>query len=984
MNLKTDLERLEFHRNAFALMPRAGDEKPGVAILLLGNSRFSFRGCTCNRFQNKTCKHLLELAAILKAVKQERGSVDFEGGFNSTLWFHLAQILAEPCRVKPDGVDIEEESQGEETVLKVFDSHKNRHLLTYISNSSDRSRLLERMDKLAGNGSLSRGDALDRLIAAALNDNERELMRCGMRSRGLVVAESFWYRFAYHAYREIGTGGFSFVPEIDKENGDFRLAVLRNGGPAMFRIVVPRSAVKRILNDPKIPLSEKKGFSIHPNSVVPIMAVKKDAAGCLRLYPQLMLEKQEGEIVRYSIAKVSKYRFGDLVLFPGEKMFVPLARPDARLKEIGYPEKRVIPKRQVPGFLAEYGDFLNNGRNILDGSAAGLKVFRESDRLEIVPEKIDRDWCWLSVKYGYGNDRISLVDLLRARKKGERYIATSEGWVDATAEELEVLDLLDGLEIGEEAGEGEGTGRISANKGEQIRLSRMDLFRLQAGTGKYPEFSGDKDKAEFMRKFFETRPSTPPPDIGDSISPLRGYQARGAEWLWFLYENGFGGLLCDDMGLGKTHQVMALMQFLKHKDRTPFLVVCPTTVMSHWERKLNEHAPGLVAESYYGGDRNLDESREKCDALITSYGIVLRDAKALSKIRFSLAVFDEIQHIKNPDTKTYGAARKIKADMKVGLTGTPVENSVCELKALMDITTPGYLGANANFERRYVKPLESNPNASAGSELARLVFPFTLRRLKTTVLKELPEKIEDIRSCSLSDDQVRLYRQAIEARERGVIENLKSDSARIPYIHVFALLSLLKQICDHPALLKNKPEEYRLYESGKWELFKEILEESVESGQKVVVYSQFVGMVEIIERHLREKNIGTAVLTGKSNNRGDIVNRFNDDPDCRVFVGSLKAGGTGIDLVSASVVIHYDRWWNAAREDQATDRVHRIGQRRGVHVFKLVTKGTLEEKISRIIERKRNLMESVVREDDPGLLKTFTRRELLDMLSMPG
>jgi SNF2 family DNA or RNA helicase len=215
------------------------------------------------------------------------------------------------------------------------------------------------------------------------------------------------------------------------------------------------------------------------------------------------------------------------------------------------------------------------------------------------------------------------------------------------------------------------------------------------------------------------------------------------------------------------------------------------------------------------------------------------------------------------------------------------------------------------------------------------------------------------------------------------MQTLRKGSQPVPYLHIFALLSLLKQICNHPAQVEGTAKEFSRFKSGKWDLFTELLSESIDSGQKVVVYSQYLRMLDIMEAYLIEQKLGFAKLTGASRNRGNIIDRFNTDADCRVFLGSLKAGGTGIDLVAGSVVIHYDRWWNAAREDQATDRVHRIGQRRGVQVFKLVTQGTLEEKIAAIIEKKRNLLDGVVKEDDPGLLKSFSREQLLDMLSMP-
>lgn len=484
----------------------------------------------------------------------------------------------------------------------------------------------------------------------------------------------------------------------------------------------------------------------------------------------------------------------------------------------------------------------------------------------------------------------------------------------------------------------------------------------------------------------ELKPARLLPALGGLTSPLRSYQKLGVEWLLFLFENGLGGLLCDDMGMGKTHEVMGLMVALREKGRLkkPFLVVCPTTVLSHWQGKISVHAPALKGAVFHGGQRDLEKTLRDSDVLITSYGILRRDIELLKKIPFPLAVFDEIQNVKNPQTLAYEAARNLQATVKIGLTGTPIENKLGELKALFDLTVPGYLGTDEKFSSRYGESIELNPAGERPKALARLISPFTLRRLKKTVLEELPAKIEDIRTCALSDDQIKLYRDAISSRGKELVEAIKRREKAIPYMHIFALLTLLKQICNHPALVERKLEDFEKYQSGKWELFKELITESLESGQKVVVYSQFLGMIQIIENFLQGLGIDFVTLTGASRKRGEIISRFNEDPACRIYVGSLKAGGTGIDLVAASVVIHYDRWWNAAKEDQATDRVHRIGQRRGVQVFKLVTEGTLEEKISALIARKRKLMDNIIREDDPGLLKSFSREELLEMLSAPS
>jgi SNF2 family DNA or RNA helicase len=272
------------------------------------------------------------------------------------------------------------------------------------------------------------------------------------------------------------------------------------------------------------------------------------------------------------------------------------------------------------------------------------------------------------------------------------------------------------------------------------------------------------------------------------------------------------------------------------------------------------------------------------------------------------------------------------------------------------------------------------PGRLAGPLSARRLSPFVLRRVKQAVLHELPDKIEDVRRCALSDEQRTLYREAIDTRGAALRAQLLQSDQPVPYLHIFALLNQLKRICDHPALALNRPADYRDSISGKWEVFTEILSEALDTGQKVVVFSQYLGMLEIIERHLRAEGIGHAKLTGATSDRGRVVSRFNDAPDCRVFLGSLKAGGAGIDLVGGSVVVHYDRWWNAAREDQATDRVHRIGQRRAVQVFKLLAEGTLEERIDAIIERKRRLLAETVTVDDPQLPKVFSREELLELL----
>jgi len=521
-----------------------------------------------------------------------------------------------------------------------------------------------------------------------------------------------------------------------------------------------------------------------------------------------------------------------------------------------------------------------------------------------------------------------------------------------------------------------------ARAGDKLRLTPVELLRLASSSRHPVRVEKGFDKSEILERLLNYEPSNLK-EAPMLASPLRPYQSLGFEWTRFLYENRLSGLLCDDMGLGKTHQAMALMAWLREheNEKAPFLVVCPTTVISHWRNKIREHAPMLKAHVHHGAQRNVKEALAAADVLVTSYGVLRNDIPELAKKSFSLVIFDEIQNLKNRDTQSYRAAEALQSNMMLGLTGTPIENSLDEFKNLFDLILPGYLGTDKEFVEVYgrasAEGVLGRDNLDA---LRRVISPFVLRRVKKDVLDELPDKIEDLRTCPLSEDQIKLYRDAISSKGATLTEQLRRRDQPIPYIHVFGLLLLLKQICDHPALVHRRPEEFEKHQSGKWDLFQELLFESLDSGQKVVVFTQFLGMINMMERLLSGLDVGFATLTGSTRNRGEVIRRFNEEPDCRVFLGSLKAGGTGIDLVAGSVVVHYDRWWNAAREDQATDRVYRIGQKKAVQVFKLVTEGTLEEKISAIIDRKRRLMESVVQADDPRLSKVFSREELIDLL----
>lgn len=513
------------------------------------------------------------------------------------------------------------------------------------------------------------------------------------------------------------------------------------------------------------------------------------------------------------------------------------------------------------------------------------------------------------------------------------------------------------------------------HQGEMLRLSSLEWLRLSAFED-IEEPSLTLDFEEALREGFALK-------LDGFKSELRSYQEMGVKWLWSLFMQGISGLLCDEMGLGKTHQAMGLLAAVLNREvEGKVLIVCPTSVIYHWEALLQRFLPSRKVVVFYGIARSLDLIHKEAQILLTSYGTLRSESVALSEINFVLAIFDELQMAKNVRSQTHKALKKIKARMRLGLTGTPIENRLLELKAIFDLILPGYFSSEAQFKELFIAPIEKHQDPVQKNLLARLVKPFILRRKKSEVLLELPEKIEEIAYCDLSPCQKELYRKVALQHKESLITDLADETKHVPYLHIFSLLSHLKQICDHPCLINKDFTEFRKYPSGKWDLFIELLQEIRDSGQKVVIFSQYLDMLNLIQMYLEEEKIGYTGIRGSTRDRKEPLERFKNDPSCEVFLASLQAVGVGVDLVSASVVIHYDRWWNPAKENQATDRVHRMGQNRGVQVFKMVTKGTIEEHIHDLIERKKSLMEGVIGFDEQDQIKGFTRDELLSLIRL--
>lgn len=583
-------------------------------------------------------------------------------------------------------------------------------------------------------------------------------------------------------------------------------------------------------------------------------------------------------------------------------------------------------------------------------------------------------WYELDLYYKSGHGKIPLAAIWNTAKKKKKFLFHEAGCLNLSDKRYDWIKRLPKEQIEKDSG--------------KVLLSTLELIRLHA----FEDFtidvtSPDLETSSVLLKELLEFQLPEIPNLSGMHGTLRPYQKLGVHWLWFLYRHGLSGLLCDEMGLGKTHQAMALLSAIvnaHHAENwrhTPhFLVICPTSVMFHWKDKLEEYFPDLRICTYYGLNRSIKEFHQEYDLLLTSYGIWRLEHEELSKIPFEVAIFDEIQIAKNQNSRIHTSLLEANSKMRIGLTGTPIENYLRELKALFDLVLPGYMPSDKDFRDIFIKPIEKGDSQQHRNLLKRFTTPFMLRRKKVDVLPDLPEKVEEIAHCELSTDQQMLYTEILQQSRSNLLEKLRDPNSSVPYMHIFALLSKLKQICDHPAVFLKKPDQYKEYTSGKWDLFVELLSEARESQQKVVIFSQYLNMLDIFENYLNESGIGFSTVRGATTNRGEEINRFNNDPECEVFLGSLQAAGLGVNLTRGSVVIHYDRWWNAARENQATDRVHRIGQTRGVQVFKLVTKNSFEERIDEIISRKANLMDEVVATDDHRFMKTFDRNELIDLL----
>ena len=469
---------------------------------------------------------------------------------------------------------------------------------------------------------------------------------------------------------------------------------------------------------------------------------------------------------------------------------------------------------------------------------------------------------------------------------------------------------------------------------------------------------------------------------------LRQYQQLGYSWLAFLSRWGLGACLADDMGLGKTVQTLAALQRdCEQGNGRPNLLVCPTSVINNWQREIARFTPDLAALVHHGPGRHQgDEFREQAEGhqvIITSYGTMNRDRELLASVPWRAVILDEAQNIKNPASQQASTARSIQADYRVALTGTPVENHVGDLWSIMQFLNPGLLGTQAEFKRNYFQPIQADRDEAAATRLQKATGPFILRRLKTdrSIIDDLPDKNETKQYCNLTREQATLY----EAVLRETETRLESAEGIERRGSILDTLTKLKQACNHPRQLLGDNSAIA-GRSGKLARLQELLDELLPAGDRVLIFSQFAEMGAILQQHVQETyGLETPFLHGgvARNQRDRMVQCFQEDPDGpQVFVLSLKAGGSGLNLTRANHVVHYDRWWNPAVENQATDRAFRIGQTKDVHVHKLICAGTLEDRIDLMIEIKQETANQVVGATSERWLTELSNAELRDVLAL--
>ena len=582
---------------------------------------------------------------------------------------------------------------------------------------------------------------------------------------------------------------------------------------------------------------------------------------------------------------------------------------------------------------------------------------------------------WLSLRLNFESEGVAVTqeELARCLTEGRKYVRLADG----------TFAKLDPQRVREVLQRQAEILATSGGAGGKLPLSQAGRIEdLLAHVGRSAVTQDAKSLFKKLKDIDEIKGIKKPRNLQ---AQLRPYQEQGFHWLWFLHEIGSGGVLADDMGLGKTVQTLALLLAVKSEDakaegkRKPFktLIVAPTSVVTNWLREMDRFAPSLRHALWHGAERKERQDEfEDADVVVTSYALLRRDEEMLKEIPWRYVILDEAQQIKNPLSATARAAKRLPADRRLALSGTPIENRLSEIWSIFDFVSPGLLGPLDKFEERYSRPIDAG-DKTAAERLRATIHPFILRRTKAEVARDLPEKIETDQICELTGEQSTLYAAVLKEVRAQVMGEVERQGLARSQIMILAGLTRLRQAACDPRLL-GLPREFGDEDSGKLVALRELIQTSIAGGHKVLVFSQFVSMLTIVRRAMDEDRVPYEYLDGSTKDRAERVENFQSEDGPPVFLISLKAGGSGLNLTAADTVIHFDPWWNPAVEDQATDRAHRIGQTKVVTTYRLIAKGTIEEKILELAEKKRELVGAVLAEDLGGA-KKLTKNDLEDL-----
>lgn len=904
-----------------------------------------------------------DLTALLDAVEQDKELVF---GKNFTLLPKLAEFEPVSKALLEMLLEVYQEEQQSRRWRYNYESvafrHKRQFMLT--------DRNLVRFFKLMGKRPFAMADQQNNVAQVSIKEERPELTLAVKGADGGLTVEmsselqqlvGLDERFRYIYYN-------GYIYKVDQVFGSYVRELLQCfAGSKMQPIQIPATAASDFVSA-VLPALE----------TVAEITVEPQVYG--RFYRRPLERRVYFDQYREGISARVEFGYGDVVINPAQQKDDGQSSHQGKWLLRSYAEEQ-----QVTDLLARHGFTIDKDVYVLPDEEATYDFLHQGigdmqeladvfyadgfKRMEIRPAgrvsagvRLNQEIDMLEFTLSYEDmSPKELLELLAAYKLKKKYHRLKDGsFITLDSAEFQTAALLvDNL------------GLKSTDIEKQIvKLPKYRALYLDSLARDCDDFYLERNAA-FRQLVQEVKE---PKEIECAIpaginGKLREYQKTGFKWLKALALNGLGGILADDMGLGKTLQVIAFVLSEKAKHNLPSLVIAPTSLVYNWQDEVNKFAPSLQVAVISGQqDVRLTqmEAIETADLVVTSYALLRRDIELYEQKQFQYCFLDEAQHIKNPNTLSAQAVKRVKAKSYFALTGTPIENTLSELWSIFDFVMPGYLKSHKQFLSRFEIPIVKNGDEQALKELSRHIKPFILRRMKKAVLKELPEKVETKLLSEMSEEQALLYRAwLLKARDEFETE-VSTNGFEKSQIKILSLLTRLRQLCCHPSLFIDNYQGG----SGKLSLLQEVMKDAVSGGHRVLLFSQFTSMLDIIRQELVKEDISYYYLDGATpaEERIKMVHAFNAGQK-EVFLLSLKAGGTGLNLTGADVVIHFDPWWNPAVEDQATDRAYRIGQKNSVQVYKLIAKDTIEEKIYALQQKKQVMIESLIKPGENFLTK---------------